>query len=117
MSEKTGPTAGQSGGPSLALAIEIRASANGARMRLRVRPGARKSAIEGERLGALKISVHAPPEKGKANEEVRRLLAETMKVPPSLVQVVSGLGSRDQVVEIATLAPEQVRSLLASVTG
>jgi hypothetical protein len=88
--------------------VAIHASAKGVRFRLRVRPGARKSAVEGEHGGALKLSVQAPPDKGKANEEVRSLLAESLAVPRAAVSIVSGAGSRDKVVEIEALEPAEV---------
>ena len=88
--------------------IEIRSTFTGSRLRVRVRPGARKSAIEGEHGGALKLSVHAPPEKGKANDEVRALLAERLGIPRAGIAIVAGAGSRDKTVEIEALAPAEV---------
>jgi uncharacterized protein (TIGR00251 family) len=40
--------------------------------------------------GRLKVRITAPPEKGKANEAVVELLAKTLKVPKSSVEIVSG---------------------------
>ena len=88
--------------------IEIHTSAKGSRLRVRVKPGARTNAVEGEHGGSLKISVNAPPEKGTANEVVRALLAERLRIPRALVQIVSGHGSRDKTVEIESLAPDEV---------
>ena len=71
------------------------------RLRLRVHPKARKNAITGLRGDALKVSVTAPPEDGKANEAVLRVLAEALGIPLSSIELVSGATSRDKVVEIA----------------
>ena len=70
-------------------------------LRLRVHPKARKNAITGLRGDALKVSVTAPPEDGKANDAVLRLLAEALDIPLSSVELVSGAHSRDKVVEVA----------------
>ena len=71
------------------------------RLRLRVHPKARKNAITGLRGDALKISVTAPPEDGKANEAVLHVLAEALGIPHSSIELVSGATSRDKVVDVA----------------
>jgi uncharacterized protein (TIGR00251 family) len=50
--------------------------------------------------GALKLSVKAPPEKGKANRDVVSLVAETFGLGPSDVEIVSGDTSPDKVVRL-----------------
>src|SRR5262245_31148216 len=100
-----------------AASIEIRSSPEGSRMRVRVRPGARREKVEGEWLGALRVSVAAPPERGKANDAMKQLLAESLGVPPSSIEVISGHGSRDKVVEIVSVAPDEVRRRLAASAG
>lgn len=81
------------------------------RLKLRVKPGARADAIVGVHGGALKVSVAAAPERGKANGAVVALLAETLGVARSAVRIVSGETSQDKVVEI-DLPPETVRRAL-----
>lgn len=82
-------------------------------MRLRVKPGARRRSLEGEHAGALRVAVTAPPEKGRANEEVEALLAETLDVARASVRVVSGHASRDKTVAIEGLGAEEIRRRLA----
>ena len=50
--------------------------------------------------GALKLSVKAPPERGKANREVLALVAEAFGLAPSDVELVSGETSPDKVVRL-----------------
>jgi uncharacterized protein len=50
--------------------------------------------------GTLKVRVAAPPEKGKANEELCRFLAAHYGVPRSAVTVVSGHTSALKLVRI-----------------
>jgi uncharacterized protein YggU (UPF0235/DUF167 family) len=45
--------------------------------------------------------VSAPPEAGKANAAVLRLLADTLALPLQDLSIVSGQSSRDKVVELA----------------
>jgi hypothetical protein len=46
------------------------------------------------------ISVKEPPEKGKANEGVRRALADHLKTPRSSVVILAGHTARNKIVEI-----------------
>lgn len=75
-------------------------SANRARLRLKVVPGASRAGIVGWLGSALKVRVTAPPEKGKANAAVSALLAAELGLPPAAVRIVSGGGSPNKVVEI-----------------
>jgi uncharacterized protein (TIGR00251 family) len=81
--------------------LELTPTANGTRIRLRVKPGARKTAIVGVHGGALKVAVEAAPEKGRANRAVVRLLAETLDLPTSAVTIAVGETSQDKVAELA----------------
>ena len=63
-----------------------------------MKPGARKDAVLGVHGGALKVSVTAPPERGKANEAVLALLAEILGVPASSLVLTSGAASRDKAI-------------------
>ena len=94
--------------------LEIRMSGVGIRIGLRVRPGARTSRIDGVHGRVLKISVAAPPEQGKANAEVERLLAEELGLRRAQVSVASGHASRDKVVEISGIGAAQARIRLAA---
>jgi uncharacterized protein (TIGR00251 family) len=70
------------------------------RLRLRVSPGARKTQLAGRYGDAWKVRVSAPPEDGRANAAVVALLAERLGLPRRNVSIVSGLASRDKVVEM-----------------
>jgi len=76
----------------------------GIRLRLKVQPKARREAIAGSAPdpegAALKVSVGAPPEDGKANAAVIALLAEKLGVAKSAISVVSGATDRRKLVEI-----------------
>jgi uncharacterized protein (TIGR00251 family) len=54
--------------------------------------------MRGERL---LVRTTAPPVDGKANDAVRRLLAEHFGVSTSKIEIVAGHRSRDKTVEIA----------------
>ena len=76
------------------------------RLRLRVSAGASRRRVLGVHGGALKLSVKAPPEKGRANKDVVSLVAETFGLTPSDVTILSGETSPDKVVRLA-LSPQE----------
>ena len=87
------------------------------RVRLRVAPGAARPGIVGRHGDGWKLRVAAPPEHGKANDAVLDLLAETLDVPRSSVTLVSGGGSRNKIVELAGIEPDEIERRLATAGG
>ena len=87
------------------------------RLRLRVSPGAGRSAVVGRHGDGWKVRVAAAPERGKANDAVLELLATVLSLPRRSVQLVSGLAGRDKIVELAGLAPDEIDRRLASAGG
>ena len=61
---------------------------------VRVSPGARKVSLGGSHDGALKISVREPADKGKANIAVLKLLANSLGLPKSKLEIKAGQTSR-----------------------
>jgi uncharacterized protein len=86
----------------------------GTRLRLRVVPGARRSEIVGRHGEAWKVRVKAAPERGAANDAVLQLLAEALGLPTGDVRLISGLGSRDKMVELTGLEAEEAEARLAA---
>ncbi len=80
---------------------------------VRVTLRANRDAIEGEYQGAMKVRVTAPPADNRANDALRRLLAERLKVPLSAVKILSGEKSRNKRVQISGISRHQVLELLS----
>ena len=55
-----------------------------------VKPGAKKESLEWTDQDTLKVSVHAAPEKGKANAAVIELIAKELGIKKSEVEIVRG---------------------------
>jgi uncharacterized protein len=85
-----------------------------ARVRLRVSPGSTRSGIVGRHGDGWKVRVSAPPEDGRANAAVVRLIAEAVSVSRDAVSVVSGRGSRDKIVELAGIELSRVERRLTA---
>lgn len=65
-----------------------------------VKPNARKESVEQIDERDFIVKVHAPPHEGKANERMLKLLAQYFNVPPSRLNIRSGLSGRKKNVEI-----------------
>jgi uncharacterized protein len=92
--------------------IDISDVAGSVMFLVRVTPRASRDAVEGEYQGALKVRVTAPPVDDRANEAVRRLLAEHLKVPLSAVKILGSQKSRNKRVHISGISRQQVLELL-----
>ena len=92
--------------------LDLVADGAGTRLRLKVHPGAGRDAVGDCHAGALRVSVTAAPERGKANRAVLGLLGRVLGLPKSSVVLVAGDRSRDKVVRVP-LSPDEVLRRLA----
>ncbi|MDD5469224.1 MAG: DUF167 domain-containing protein [Candidatus Peribacteraceae bacterium] len=68
---------------------------------VRVRPGAPKTvALSSLVDGSIKVAVAAPPEKGKANKELIKYIAQQFGVPCARVSIISGAADRHKLVQV-----------------
>lgn len=70
------------------------------KIRVKIKPNSRTEELsqEGDSFIA---KVKEPPREGKANQAVIKLLAQHFSVPQSQVRIISGLRSRNKVIEVA----------------
>jgi len=83
-----------------------------ARITVKARPRAKRSAVTGRFGDAWKLDLAAPPVDGKANEECIRFLAELAGVSRSRVRIVTGAAGRMKVVDIEGVAQEELERRL-----
>jgi uncharacterized protein (TIGR00251 family) len=88
--------------------INIRQVEEGTVFPVYVQPGASRTEIAGEREGALRVRLTAPPQEGRANELLRRYLAGCLKVPICAVKIVRGERGRAKWVQVLGITPAQV---------
>jgi uncharacterized protein (TIGR00251 family) len=72
-------------------------------------PGSSRSAIDGRHGNRLKIRVTSPPEGGKANDEVARLLSDVLGAS---VTIRSGMRGRSKVFQVSKADFDTVRRKL-----
>jgi uncharacterized protein len=91
--------------------VEIKSTANGVSFLVRVTPRAARDAVDGEFQGALRVRLTAPPVDDRANEALRRFLADRLRVASSAVAIISGEKSRMKRVAIAGVTEEEAAAL------
>jgi len=70
--------------------IEIASHPEGVILPVRAQPGASKNGLRGEQNGMLKVSVTQIAERGKANKAIIEVLAKTLDLRRSQIELVSG---------------------------
>ena len=78
------------------------------RLRLRVVPGSARPGIVGRHGDAWKVRVREAAERGRANDAVIDLLADSLSVSRRDVRIVAGHAGRDKVVELEGIAEDEM---------
>jgi uncharacterized protein len=68
-------------------------------------------------LSHLKIRVRAVPDKGAANAAVLKLLAKSLGMPKSALELVSGHTARVKTVRVTGLSRGELEARFAALTG
>ena len=72
------------------------------KIEVRVKAGARETAVEKQTNGTLVVKVKEPAKEGRANQAVIEAIAEYFSVPRRSVAIVRGHASRSKLVEIGS---------------
>ena len=84
-------------------------SASGSiRLKLHVRPGAKRNGVSGVFGEALKVELQTPPVDGKANSALIKLLAKWLDIPKSSITLIAGESCRDKVIELKDINIENI---------
>jgi uncharacterized protein len=87
----------------------LTATGDGVAIAVWVVPGSSRAAIDGRHGGRLKIRVTSPPEGGKANADVARLLSDVLDAK---VTLRAGMRTRSKVFEVSKTDIDKVRQQL-----
>ena len=92
--------------------FKISGAEGGAAFPVRVVPRASKNEISGRHGEAVKIRLTAPPVEGAANEALIGFLSGILGVRKSQIEILSGHASRDKIVCVVGLMPQEVEAKL-----
>ena len=80
--------------------FKINTCENGIRFSAIIQPRSPKNEISGIYNNSLKIRLTSPPIDGAANKTCVKFLAKWLGVSPSRVRIVTGLSSKNKIIEI-----------------
>jgi uncharacterized protein (TIGR00251 family) len=83
-----------------------------ARLAIKVVPGSSRNTVAGWLGDALRLRVTAPPDKGKANAAVVKLIAETLDIPAASIAITKGSTRARKTVEISGYSDTDIRRRL-----
>ena len=78
-------------------------------IKVSVQPKSSRNQVDGFQDGALRVRVTAAPTEGQANAAVIAILAKTLGVSKSRLEIIRGYSSRDKVVSVDTLTEQEVQ--------
>lgn len=81
-------------------------------LRLKVVPGSSRDQIVGPLGDRLKVKVAAPPEGGKANKSVCKMIAMLLDIAPVQISILSGETLPDKLIGITGVSPDSLNKLL-----
>ena len=93
--------------------LDLRSVEGGCILPVKVVPGASRDRLAGVLGDCVKVATSAPPEKGKANAAVARIVAAAVGVGAKSVTVASGATRPRKELLIQGLTPDDVRQRLA----
>ena|GEM_PF-396015 len=70
--------------------IRVEDKGEGVEFEVKVIPGSSRTAVAGEYDGRVRLTIAAPPEKGKANKALIKFLAETLALRKNDITIVKG---------------------------
>jgi len=86
----------------------IKEHGEGVAVKVKVRPGSSRQGVRVLENGEIIVHVHSSPEKGKANQELIKLLSRRMGVSASRLQIVRGEKSRRKTILIKDIDTHEV---------
>jgi uncharacterized protein len=99
----------------------LRAAHDGLRVAIRLLPRAKVDgllAVADTPAGrVLKASVTAPPEAGRANEALLRLLARTWHLPRRDLAIIAGSRNRDKAVQVSGDPQQLIDKITSQIAG
>lgn len=75
-------------------------------------PGASRDSIAGALGDRLKLRIMAPPEGGKANKAICKLIAHTLNAKPRNITIEHGASNPEKTIRIANANADDIRSAI-----
>jgi uncharacterized protein len=93
--------------------MRITDHAEGCMLSVRGAPGARRTGVQGELAGALKVAVTTPAQDGRANQAILETLRKSLGIKRSQLELVAGETSRNKTVLVRGLSRTELEKRIA----
>ena len=80
------------------------------------KPRSKRASIEIIENGSLIIHVKEPPDKGKANKAIIKLVSKTFGISSSRINIIRGLKSTSKIIRIDDLGEEEFLKILSDLS-
>ncbi len=94
--------------------IDLQPHPAGVLLPVKAQPGARVNAVRGEQNGALKVAVTQVAEKGKANKAIVEVLAKSLGLKRSQVELASGETSSEKKFVVRDVTVDELAARIAA---
>jgi uncharacterized protein len=81
---------------------------SGILLKVHINPRSSRNCISGIQNDSLSIKITAPAIEGKANKMLEEFIAESLGIKTRQVTIVSGKKSRDKIISISDITPENL---------
>ena len=78
------------------------------RITVRIQPKASRNSCGLDDAGRIRVALTAPPVDGAANDALVRYVSDLLQLPRRAITIVSGEKSRDKILAIAGMDPEDI---------
>jgi uncharacterized protein len=95
--------------------IALESHPEGTILPVRAQPGSRRNEIRGEQDGMLKVCVTQSPEKGKANKAVVELIAKSLRLKKSQIELIAGETSHQKRFLIRSITPQELAQKITEI--
>lgn len=92
------------------MSVELKEDSRGVLLPILAQPKARRNGLTGVHDGRLRVAVTQPPEKGKANAAIVKLLAKSLGLKRSQIELVSGETSSRKLLAISGLSRDELEA-------
>ena len=79
-------------------------------LHVKVVPGSSRDLVVGWVGDTLKVKVHQPPDKGRANDALIDLLSQELGIPKSSLSIIRGWSSSRKIIDLGSLSVNDVHS-------
>ena len=86
-------------------------------LQVRAKPGGRVEKLRGVHENSLRVEITSPPEKGKANAAIIKLLAKTTGLAKRDITLLSGSTSREKKFLLHAPTPAQLENINQMITA